>query len=259
MLMAISILGALYEQQADRQGPRVCRSRCRTRCCTTSASRSRTQARTGKAGAARRRPSRSRAAIAPCGIYPCKRGGPNDYVYIYHQPRQSRALAAAAQGDRPRGPDRRSALRHRRARAPSTRPRSTRSSPTGRASTTSTRRCSMHRRGRRSGRRGARHDGAARTTPTFDERGIMQTMEHPTAGEVKMPAWPVRFDGSAAAGQAVAAARPAHRRGAGELARPGCARDRGLMQDKVIAASAGTSAKPRVKAARRGGQRPWRN
>ncbi len=27
------------------------------------------------------------------------------------------------------------------------------------------------------------------------ERGIMQTIEHPTTGKVKMPAWPVRFDG----------------------------------------------------------------
>jgi formyl-CoA transferase len=28
------------------------------------------------------------------------------------------------------------------------------------------------------------------------ERGIMQTIEHPTTGKVKMPAWPVRFDGA---------------------------------------------------------------
>jgi formyl-CoA transferase len=32
--------------------------------------------------------------------------------------------------------------------------------------------------------------------PTFVERGIMQTVDHPTTGEVKMPAWPVRFDGA---------------------------------------------------------------
>jgi formyl-CoA transferase len=29
-------------------------------------------------------------------------------------------------------------------------------------------------------------------------RGIMQTVEHPTTGTYKMPAWPVRFDGSPA-------------------------------------------------------------
>ena len=35
--------------------------------------------------------------------------------------------------------------------------------------------------------------------PTFDERGIMQTIEHPTARTFKMPAWPVRFNGTPAA------------------------------------------------------------
>ena len=32
--------------------------------------------------------------------------------------------------------------------------------------------------------------------PSLAERGIMQTIEHPTTGKVKMPAWPVRFDGA---------------------------------------------------------------
>jgi formyl-CoA transferase len=32
--------------------------------------------------------------------------------------------------------------------------------------------------------------------PSLAERGIMQTIEHPTTGAVKMPAWPVRFDGT---------------------------------------------------------------
>jgi crotonobetainyl-CoA:carnitine CoA-transferase CaiB-like acyl-CoA transferase len=31
--------------------------------------------------------------------------------------------------------------------------------------------------------------------PSLAERGIMQTIEHPTTGKVKMPTWPVRFDG----------------------------------------------------------------
>jgi formyl-CoA transferase len=29
----------------------------------------------------------------------------------------------------------------------------------------------------------------------FERRGILQTMEHPTAGAFKMPGWPVRFGG----------------------------------------------------------------
>ena len=31
--------------------------------------------------------------------------------------------------------------------------------------------------------------------PTFVERGIMQTVEHPIHGGFKMPAWPVRVNG----------------------------------------------------------------
>ena len=32
--------------------------------------------------------------------------------------------------------------------------------------------------------------------PTFEQRGIMQTIEHPGVGPFKMVAWPVRFSGS---------------------------------------------------------------
>jgi crotonobetainyl-CoA:carnitine CoA-transferase CaiB-like acyl-CoA transferase len=34
------------------------------------------------------------------------------------------------------------------------------------------------------------------TDPTFEQRGIMQTVEHPVVGPFKMVAWPVRFSGS---------------------------------------------------------------
>ena len=56
--------------------------------------------------------------------------------------------------------------------------------------------------------------------PTFDERGILQTMEHPTVKDYAMPAWPVRHDGAPPAVEGLAAAGRAHRRGARELARP---------------------------------------
>ena len=32
--------------------------------------------------------------------------------------------------------------------------------------------------------------------PSFEKRGIMQTVDHPTTGKVKVPSWPVRFDGA---------------------------------------------------------------
>ena len=34
--------------------------------------------------------------------------------------------------------------------------------------------------------------------PSLAERGIMQSVEHPTTGRYTMPAWPVRFDGAPA-------------------------------------------------------------
>src|SRR5262249_46270167 len=35
----------------------------------------------------------------------------------------------------------------------------------------------------------------------FEQRGIMQTMEHPIDGPFKMPGWPVRFGGRTAEGK----------------------------------------------------------
>jgi crotonobetainyl-CoA:carnitine CoA-transferase CaiB-like acyl-CoA transferase len=32
--------------------------------------------------------------------------------------------------------------------------------------------------------------------PSLGQRGIMQTIDRPKTGKVKMPAWPVRFDGA---------------------------------------------------------------
>jgi formyl-CoA transferase len=34
--------------------------------------------------------------------------------------------------------------------------------------------------------------------PSLHERAIMQRIQHPTTGDVTIPAWPVRFDGTPA-------------------------------------------------------------
>ena len=110
MLMAITILGALLRSARRPARATVCRSRCRTRCCTTCAPPSRPGAhRQGRASATAR--SSGGGTNTPSGLFPARRGGPNDYVYVLTQPRQSRALVAAVQGDGARGSDRRSALR----------------------------------------------------------------------------------------------------------------------------------------------------
>ncbi len=54
--------------------------------------------------------------------------------------------------------------------------------------------------------------------PTFEQRGIMQTIHHPTHGDFKMPAWPVRIDGKPPTLIDVTGARAAHRRGVAVVA-----------------------------------------
>ena len=113
-----------------------------------------------QAGAAPRREVRRRqqCALRPLSVQARR---PQRLGLHHHQPGQSRALVAADEADRARGADRRSALCHRR------RPRrargrgSTRSSASGRASTPSDEAMEKLIAGRRAGRRGVRHDGAA--------------------------------------------------------------------------------------------------
>ena len=97
---------------------------------------------------------------APHGPVSVQARRPERLRLHHDQPRQPRSLGPPAETDRPRGPDRRSPLRHaggpRGARARG----GCRSSPTGRGTAPSTRRCTGRRR-RHPGRRGARHDGTA--------------------------------------------------------------------------------------------------
>ena len=81
MLMAITILGALRKRDRTGQGRRLQVAMqdamlhyMRTNFAHPGAHR--------QAGAARRRPGRPAATTRRSGLYPCKPGGPNDYVYI---------------------------------------------------------------------------------------------------------------------------------------------------------------------------------
>src|SRR5436309_1101788 len=83
MLMAISVLGALYEKRATGKGRRLqlamqdaCMHYIRTSFAVMSQG--------GNQKAAPRMGAQSTSgAPAPCGIYPCKPGGYNDYVYVF--------------------------------------------------------------------------------------------------------------------------------------------------------------------------------
>jgi crotonobetainyl-CoA:carnitine CoA-transferase CaiB-like acyl-CoA transferase len=191
MLLAISILGALYRRRGSGQGERIeiAMQDAMLQYIRVALS---TQATYGVP--AKRNGSKVISGFAvPSGIYPCKPGGPNDYLYVYTSrtnPAHWRRLlevigrkeligdarfdtAAARLGHEPevdamisawtRQHDKREAMRI-----------------LGAAGVPA----------------GAIFDTMELTEDAdFERRGIMQTMAHPTIGPFKMPGWPVRFGG----------------------------------------------------------------
>jgi formyl-CoA transferase len=81
MLMAISILSAIYQRQTTGKGQRL-QVAMQDAMLQYSRIAYSVQMATGEAGPRTGNKVIS-AASAPSGIYPCKPGGPNDYVYIY--------------------------------------------------------------------------------------------------------------------------------------------------------------------------------
>ena len=82
MLMAISILGALYKRQKTGQGRRLEVAMQDAMIHYMRVPFSRTQ----QSGKAQLRSGYSRSAqggLVPSALYPCKPGGPNDYVYVF--------------------------------------------------------------------------------------------------------------------------------------------------------------------------------
>jgi formyl-CoA transferase len=81
MLLAISILGALYEKNATGKGQRlqVAMQDAMLHYIRLAFA---TQARIG--GPIKRAGAQTVSGVhPPCGIYPCKGGGPNDWIYVY--------------------------------------------------------------------------------------------------------------------------------------------------------------------------------
>ncbi len=193
MLLTIGILGALFQRQRTGEGRRV---QVAMQDAQLQYSRGAfiQHARTGEP--AMRNGAKSLAGgMAPAGIYPCQPGGPNDYVYLFASPANPqhwrRLLAAIGHEeliDDPRFATPEARSRH--------------EAEIEAMLTQWTMRHDKHEAMRLVGAAGV-PAGAVLDTgdllaePSFAERGIIQTMQHP-AGALAMPAFPVRFDGAPA-------------------------------------------------------------
>ena len=191
MLLAISILSTLYQRQTTGKGRRI-QIAMQDAMLQYIRGALAQHARTGEP-AMRNGAKPLAGGISPVGIYPCAPGGPNDYVYLFtsntnpeHWRRLLKVLGREDLLDDPRFADPREARRAR-----------------GRVDaliTEWTRRHDKHEAMRLVGAAGV-PAGAVLDTgdllgePSFETRGIMQTMQHPR-GPLKMPTFPVRFDGA---------------------------------------------------------------
>jgi formyl-CoA transferase len=193
MLMAISILGALYQRSKTGEGRRLQVAMQDAMLHYMRVPFSRTQL-SGKA-VLRNGTSRSiPGGLTPSALYPCKPGGPNDYVYIFcsrANPEHWRRLLKAIGREDLTGD----------ARYDTQAARSERPAEVDEIIAAWTRQHTKQEAMALVGAAGV-PAGAVYDTlelmndPSFAERGIMQTIDHPTTGKVKMPAWPVRFDGT---------------------------------------------------------------
>jgi crotonobetainyl-CoA:carnitine CoA-transferase CaiB-like acyl-CoA transferase len=191
MLMAITILGALYRRKETGEGRRleVAMQDAMLHYMRIPFS---TQGKTGRV-AERGGDKVPGIGNAPMGLYPCAPGGPNDYVYIMtsranpeHWGRLLTLIGRedlvgdkryATPNDRVEREAEVDALIH-----PWTK--------------TLTKFEAMQALGAAGIPAGAVLDtGELQNDATFEARGIMQTMRHPVHKPFKMPAWPVRIDG----------------------------------------------------------------
>jgi formyl-CoA transferase len=132
--------------------------------------------------------------LVPSALYPCKPGGPNDYVYVFtsraNPEHWTRLLKAIGREDLVGD-----------SRYDTNQARSARTAEVDEIIAKWTREHSKEEAMKIIGEAGVPAGAVFDTLelmndPSLAERGIMQTIEHPTTGAVKMPAWPVRFDGA---------------------------------------------------------------
>ena len=193
MLMAISILGALYKRSKTGQGRLLQVAMQDAMLHYMRVPFSRTQL----SGQAVMRDGSSRSTpggLTPSALYPCKPGGPNDYVYVFcsranpeHWQRLLKVIGREdLSGD---------------ARYDTQPARTQRGAEVDEIIAAWTRQHTKEEAMQLIGAAGVPAGAVFDTLellndPSLAERGIMQTIDHPTTGKVKMPAWPVRFDGA---------------------------------------------------------------
>ncbi len=192
MLMAISILGALYRRKTTGRGERldVAMQDAMLHYIRVAFS---VTARSGLA-APRAGSKVLSGGNAPSGIYPCAPEGPNDYVYVYtsraNPAHWHRLLEVIGRKDLigdPRFETPVARLEHEK--------------EVDAMISAWTRQRDKHEAMRVIGGAGIPAGAVLDTLellndPDFEQRGIMQTVQHPANGAFKMPAWPVRFSGA---------------------------------------------------------------
>jgi crotonobetainyl-CoA:carnitine CoA-transferase CaiB-like acyl-CoA transferase len=185
MTMAISILGALYERRATGQGRRL-QVAMQDAMLHYIRFAFQTQAVLGRAAPR----NSNRSNTAPSGIFPCAPGGPNDWIYVFARQKDHwhRLLKLLGREELIGDPHYETAQA-----------RGERIEEVNAMVADWTKRRDKHEAMRLIGAAGV-PAGAVHDTmelmnePSFTERGILQTAQHPT-GPFKMPSWPVRFDG----------------------------------------------------------------
>jgi crotonobetainyl-CoA:carnitine CoA-transferase CaiB-like acyl-CoA transferase len=192
MLLSISILGALYRRKATGQGDhlQVAMQDAMLHYMRIGFSQ---QARTGKP-APRAGDSSVTGGNPPMGTFPTKGGGLNDYVYVFTSranPEHWRRLLAVIGREDLIGD----------VRFDSPAARSERAAEVNEMIASWTRQRTKHEAMEIIGAAGIPAGAVLDTMelqndPTFEQRGIMQTIDHPVVGPFKMVAWPVRFSGS---------------------------------------------------------------
>ena len=191
MLMAITILGALYKRRETGEGHRL-QVAMQDAIMHYMRINFATQGLTGKA--AERGGSKVPGVNnAPMGLYPCAPGGPNDYVYIMtsraNPDHWDRLLKLIGRED---------LIGDARYATPADRVEREAEVDAVIAAWTKTR--TKHDAMKAVGEAGIPAGAVLDTMElqndaTFEQRGIMQTMIHPTHRPFKMPSWPVRVDG----------------------------------------------------------------